>query len=151
MGVNDHIKRGTLKQALQAGLIPHGKPLNYLELPGLPSHDGFKATQLQMDIRAYQWTRELCKNRSYPVQIGNWHLVATTHCSHHAHIDTAGYATMIAPQIGAKLFFLLIPANDANTFEQANGSLLFAETAHNMENEVGMVVVPVLLRPGDVL
>ncbi|KAL0569385.1 hypothetical protein V5O48_012579 [Marasmius crinis-equi] len=148
---NDQIRKGTFRDILYEGGREGGLLLNCLDIPGLPSHDGYKVTQLQSCARAYQHGRKPGVDLDYPLDTSVWHLLATKHASHYAHVDTSGYGTMIAPQIGTKLFFLLLPASGADDFDRTNGSLRFGETAHNMENEVGMVVVPVILRPGDVL
>ncbi|KAL0579560.1 hypothetical protein V5O48_002440 [Marasmius crinis-equi] len=148
---NDQIRLGTFRDILDQGLLQAGIQLNCLDIPGLPGHDGYKPTQLQTDSVAYQNTRRKGEAHPYPTDVHFWHLLATKHCSHYAHIDTSGYATMIAPQIGAKLFFMLVPAGDLGDFERANGSLLFAETSHSMDDEIGMAIVAVILRPGDVL
>ncbi|KAL0572757.1 hypothetical protein V5O48_009206 [Marasmius crinis-equi] len=148
---NDHIQLGTLQEVIDEGRQKHPIQINCLDIPGLPSHGCYNGTALQSCTRAYQCTRSQFPNLKYPMGVNNWHLLATRHCSHPAHIDTNGYATVIAPQIGAKLFFLLVPANEADDFNKANGSLLFADTEENMENDLGMAVVPVMLRPGDAL
>ncbi|KAL0568511.1 hypothetical protein V5O48_013468, partial [Marasmius crinis-equi] len=148
---NDRIRLGTFRDILQQGELAAGRPINCLDIPGLPSYDGYKPTQLQSCARAYQNTRKPGEDLQYPLDTSVWHLLATKSSSHHAHIDTSGYATMIAPQIGVKLVFLLVPVIEATGFDRTNGSLQFGETAHNMENEVEMEVVPVILRPGDVL
>ncbi|KAL0570620.1 hypothetical protein V5O48_011337 [Marasmius crinis-equi] len=151
---NEQIRMGTFRDVLNEGLKPMGKPINCLDIPSLPMLEGFRATKLftngRIAIHKVKGAK-IFDSKAFDMDAHCWHLLATKGSSHPAHIDTAGYATMVAPQTGVKIFFLLVPGQDNPSFEEANGALEFAELGHDMTNEVGMVVLPVLLRPGDVL
>ncbi|KAL0571279.1 hypothetical protein V5O48_010684 [Marasmius crinis-equi] len=150
----DEIRMGTFRDILEEGLKKNGRQLNCLNIPGEPLVEGFRANKLFTDGRMakhkIQGTK-LFDNTRIDMDGAFLHLLATGFSSRPAHIDRSGHATMIAPQTGAELFFLLVPAHELPSFEEANGSLKLAEVGHDLSNEIGMVVVPVILRPGDIL
>ncbi|KAL0580186.1 hypothetical protein V5O48_001845 [Marasmius crinis-equi] len=152
----DHqIVTGTLMDVYYEGLKEYGLQLNVLQLPGT-LHGGngfFLPDKLWSCGRAHadETSAEGFEQTKYPEDSASWHLLATKNCSSEGHVDTNGYGSMIAPQTGAKLVFLLVPGSQLPSYVEVNSSLQFARFDENLKNEVGMVPIGIVLRPGDVL
>ncbi|KAL0572373.1 hypothetical protein V5O48_009588 [Marasmius crinis-equi] len=145
---------GSFRDVYQQGLLDWGRLLNCLQIPGkFYGLEQFRVDKLCCGGRAYSHTESATgfEGLGLPEESASWHLLATKNCSHPAHVDTSGFATMIAPQTGSKLVFILVPGLELPSYVEANSSLSFADLEEDMGNEVDMVPVTIVLRPGDVL
>ena len=150
---NSHIRLATLREVHTEGLKTKRRPrqLNCLALPGTSGVEDFRPNKLFTHATAVN----VMKNKAHFKKLAPadeayfWHLVATIHTSHPAHVDENGFATLIAPQIGVKIVFLLLPAVGFPSMIEALGNIKFTELGHGMENSVGMVPFMVILRYPD--
>lgn len=103
-------RTGTPQDLLDTLNATHPKALNGLDFP--LSDDPFGPQKFSSDGVSWQWTMcyAFCpRDEHKPISDIRWGLAATSGAFHEFHVDTAGFGTFIAPDVGTKLWVPLSP------------------------------------------
>ncbi|KAK7039284.1 hypothetical protein VNI00_010189 [Paramarasmius palmivorus] len=147
---DDQIVRASFDDFLKAkSLDVGGKIVNFLDIPGADSTHSTMG--LSSNMAAHRYTMSLPRYaRSHnlvPMRDLFWHLLATSHASHPAHVDANGFGTELILVQGLKLVFLGFPSEkDRHILAKVDG---FKRFCFDLSGPESSDIVGILMLPGD--
>ncbi|KAK7020751.1 hypothetical protein VNI00_017606 [Paramarasmius palmivorus] len=150
-GSADHqIVVSTFKEFLrQVSKGDDGKIMNFLDIPG--TDDRYVTPSISTNMFSHRYTmgfpKFLGRHNQVPVCDIYWHLVATAHANHHAHVDANGFATELYVETGVKLVFIGFP-DKSNPYLLAEATA-FCDFQFDMSGPDSHDIAGFLLFPGD--